>query len=315
LAEKGSILDRLENLPIVVNVVNFLKTYSLPGLSEVPMYDVLSFIYNEAMKDDITTRASSVAFNFFLSLFPIIIFLFTLLPLLPFTTGYLIVVEESLKTILPGTAYEYLFGIISDVASIKRSGLLSIGFFLAIFFASSGVLTIMYGFDKSYEITFKQRSYLKKRLVALLLTIVLGALLILSVVFIIFGKQILKRMIDYFDIIEYGSLIFTMVRLFLVASIIYTGITIIYRYGPSMYKKISFWNSGAILATGLSILSSFAFSYFIDNFGRYNELYGSIGALIVIMIWMQINAFILLVGFELNASIAVNKDLRKQDIV
>jgi len=300
----------METLPIVENLIGFLKKYSFPGFANVPIYDVSTFIYKEAMKDDISTRANSIAFSFFLSLFPTIIFLFTLLPLLPVTANYLDLLNTSLEGILPDQAHDYLFGIIESVASIKRSGLLSIGFFFALFFASTGVLTMMYGFDKAYENTFKQRSYLKKRGVAFLLTLVLGSLLILSLVFIILGKPILGFVLDYLDISNYGTMILYFLRWVFVVFIIYLGITIIYRYGPSMFKKIPFWNPGSILAATLSILSSIAFSYFIDNFGKYNELYGSIGALIVIMLWLQINAYILLIGFELNTSIAVNRDLR-----
>ncbi len=307
-----NIWKKLERFPIVETIIAFLKKYSLPGFANVPIYDVSSFIYKEAMKDDISTRANSIAFSFFLSLFPTIIFLFTLIPLLPFTANYLELVDTSLDGILPDQAHAYLFGIIESVASIKRSGLLSIGFFFALFFASSGVLTMMYGFDKAYEITFKQRTYFKKRWVAFLLTLVLGSLLILSLVFIILGKPIIGYTLDLLEISKYGTIILLLFRWLFVVFIIYLGITIIYRYGPSMYKKIPFWNPGSLVAATLSILSSVAFSYFIDNFGRYNELYGSIGALIVIMLWLQINAFILLIGFELNTSIAVNRDLRSR---
>jgi len=297
LSAKKNIWARFESFPIVESITRFLKKYSLPGFANVPIYDVSSFIYKEAMKDDISTRANSIAFSFFLSLFPTIIFLFTMLPLLPVTANYLDLVDTSLDGILPDQAHAYLFGIIESVASIKRSGLLSIGFFFALFFASSGVLTMMYGFDKAYEITFKQRSYLKKRWVALLLTLVLGSLLILSLIFIILGKPIIGYCLDYLELSNYGTAVLYIMRWVLVIFIIYLGITIIYRYGPSMYTKISFWNPGSIVAASLSILSSIAFSYFIDNFGRYNELYGSIGALIVIMLWLQINAYILLIGF------------------
>lgn len=310
--ENKNIWHRVESFPIVESIIQFLKKYSFPGSANVPIYYVFSFIYKEAMKDDISTRANSIAFSFFLSLFPTIIFLFTLLPLLPFTADYLRLVDRSLGGILPNQAHTYLFGLIESVASIKRSGLLSVGFFFALFFASSGVLTMMYGFDKAYEITFRQRSYLKKRWVALLLTLVLGSLLILSLIFIILGEPIIGYWLDYLDISNYGSIILYTLRWVLVVFIIYLGITIIYKYGPSMFKKIPFWNPGSVVASSLSILSSIAFSYFVDNFGKYNELYGSIGALIVIMLWLQINAYILLIGFELNTSIAVNRDLRSR---
>lgn len=301
---------------LVKKILRWSKTTSMPGLSHIPIYNILRFIIIEFQKDDISTRANSVAFSFFLSIFPSIIFLFTLLPLLPFTAGYQEIINSSAYEILPHEAAVYFMDIINDMLSIKREGLLSAGFILALFFASSGMLTLMYGFDKSYDSTFKSRGYFKKRLVAVALTLLLGTVLIISIIFIILGKPLLSLGIETIGLSGYYSNILLTTKWILTILMIYSIITLIYRYGPSMYRRIEFFNTGAYMATGLSIMSSLAFSYFVDNFGKYNEIYGSIGALIVLMVWIQINAFIILAGFELNASIAVNKDLlmKKEEI-
>ncbi len=296
-----------------VKLLVWSKTTSIPGLSGIPMFTILKFIFIEFQKDDITTRANSVAFSFFLSIFPTIIFLFTLLPLLPFTEGYQDLISDTVYDLLPTEAAVYLMDIINGILSIQREGLLSFGFFLALFFASSGMLTLMYGFDKTYNTTFKSRGFIKKRAIAVSLTLLLGTVLIFSIIFIILGKPLLNLSINALNLSSYTSNIILVSKWFLIIIMIYSIITLIYRYGPSMYRRINFFNSGAYLATVLSILSSIAFSYFVNNFGRYNEIYGSIGALIVLMVWIQINAFIILTGFELNASIAVNKDLLKED--
>ncbi len=291
---------------LIKYIIRITKRYSLPGFSGVPIYDVISFIYKEAMRDDIVTRANSIAFNFFLSLFPAIIFLFTLLPLFPITADYISLFRESTSGFLPEGAHNYLFRVIEGVASIKRGSLLSLGFIFAVVFSSSGMVTLMYGFHKSYERVFKKRSYVKNRLVAMFLTILLGALFLVSMFLIIFGQPILELIIDKLEIVNSGS-VFKFVKWIVAGTIIYLGITLIYRYGSAMKERIRWFNTGAILATILSIISSLLFSFFINNFGQYNEIYGSIGALIVLLIWLQINAFVILVGFELNASIAVNK--------
>jgi membrane protein len=167
----------------------------------------------------------------------------------------------------------------------------------------------MYGFDKSYEESFKNRSYLKKRLVAVSLTVLLSVLFIGSFILLIIGNIIVAYISESFALTNSSIWIITLIKSMAAIMLLYTGITLIYRYGPSLKKRIPFVNPGSILATILSILTSFGFSYFINNFGRYNELYGSIGALVVIMLWLQFNAFVILIGFELNASIAVNRDL------
>jgi len=291
---------------LIDKFVALTKRYSLPGFSGVPIYNVFRFVIREAMKDDIVTRANSIAFNFFLSLFPAIIFLFTLLPMLPFTADYIALSREYTEGFFPEGAHNYLFRVIEGVASIKRGGLQSLGFIFAVFFSSSGVVNLMYGFHKSYGLVFKKRSYLRNRMVAILLTILLGTLFLVSLLLIIFGKPVLQILIDKLNFANPG-LIFTSLKWIIVFGLIYFGITLIYRYGSAMKERIQWLNTGAILATVLSISSSLLFSFFINSFGHYNEIYGSIGALIVLLIWLQINAFVILVGFEFNASIAVNK--------
>jgi len=299
----------ISKLPIISQIIAFCKRKSLPGFSGVSIYNVISFVYNEAMKEDndIVTRSNSIAFNFFLSIFPLLIFLFTLLPLLPFTADYIAILKESTESFFPAQAHEYLFSVIDGVASIKRKGLLSVGFIFAIFFSSSGMVTLMYGFHKSYEKVFKKRGYFKNRLIAIFLTMLVVGLFIVSLFMIIFGTPILELLMNKLDIGNYSVLIINFFSWLFVVLVIYTGITLIYRFGPAMKRRIAWINTGSILATMLSIMSSLVFSFFINSFGKYNEIYGSIGALIVLLLWIQINVFVILVGFEFNASIAVNK--------
>lgn len=267
--------------------------------------------------NDIVTRSNSIAFNFFLSLFPTIIFLFTLLPMLPYTADYLNLFRESTEGFLPVQAHEYLFNMLSGVVSTPRSGLLSVGFIFAMVFSSSGMVTLMYGFTKSYERVFKKRSYIRNRLVAIFLTMLVAGLFVISMFLIIFGQPLLQLAVDKLSLSSYSAFIFNFTKWWVVVLIIYAGITLIYRYGSSMRRRIKWINTGAILATFLSILTSLVFSFFVNSFGRYNEIYGSIGALIVLLLWIQINVFIILIGFEINAGIAVNQselfDERKKE--
>ena len=299
----------ISKFPIVAQLVEFTKKSSLPGFSGVSIYNVGQFVYNEAMKEDndIVTRANSIAFNFFLSLFPLLIFFFTLLPLFPIATDYIAVIRDSTQNFLPSEAHNYLFTVIDDLASIRRKGLLSVGFIFALVFSSSGMVTLMYGFHKSYDGVFKKRSYFKNRLVAIGLTVIVAFLFMTSMFLIIFGTPLLELFIAKLKLGSVSVYVFSFFSWIIVISVIYLSITFIYRYGSAMRKRITWLNTGAVLATILSIMSSIAFSFFINSFGKYNEIYGSIGALIVLLLWIQINVFIILVGFEFNASIAVNK--------
>jgi len=284
------------------------KGVSLPGFSNVPIYNIATFIYAELKKDDIMTRANSVAFSFFLSIFPFIIFVLPIITLTDWVSSQIEDFESNLTGVIPQYAIDYTLEIINGIKPEGIFGVQSVGFLFAAFFASSGMLTLMYGFDKSYEISFRSRSYLKKRLVAFNLTILLSLILILSVVLMVVGQQYLRYLIDTIDIGILQTFLFLFFKWTVIFLLFYLVITIIYRYGPSIYRPLKFINPGAIVATVFSLVATLGFFYFINNFGKYNEIYGSIATLIIVLLWLQINAFIILAGFELNASIIVNRD-------
>jgi len=303
-----NIIKNFPQWPVVEKLLAWSKKVIFPGFGNVPLYNVIVFFIKECRRDVISTRANSIAFNFVLAIFPGIIFIFTLIPLMPFSDYYENVIVNAIQGALPTSAAVYINDIIRGVTSKMRGGLLSVGFFFSVFFASNGMLNLMFGFDKSYDKTFKKRTYIKKNAIAIVLTFLLLMLFLASVMLIIAGDYLLEYVFNSLGGVD-GAIFFSALRWLLAILLIYSGITVIYRYGPSMKRRIAFINPGAILATGLSLLTSVLFSFFINNFGRYNEFYGSIGALIIVMVWLQFNAYILLIGFELNASIAVNRDL------
>ncbi len=303
-------IEKIKQHPYTSKALHWSKSNTLPGSGGIPLFDIGKFLYEETQKDNITTRANSIAYSLFLAVFPSIIFLFTLLPYLPFTEDYFTAIANSTNQLMPKSAHSYLMSIIHDVTMIKRSGLLSLGFVLAIYFSSNGVLSLMNGFDKTYKESFSNRSYIYKRAIALMLTLMLSVIFVFSIVLLIVGKSIFIEVHDLLRNDQVSSLLFELIRILTALSISYIGVNILYHFGPSLRKKLPFINPGSIVASLLLMITSIVFAYFINNFGKFNEIYGSIGALIVILLWLKINAFILLVGFELNAAIAVNRDLR-----
>ena len=295
------------------------KRSSLPGFFKVPIFDVLVFILNEIKRSALVTRANSMAFSFFLSLFPALIVLLTLLPF--FTNSLLSVIPEGetlmtqletqINIVMPGNAGDMLFGTIQDLTTRPRNGLLSIGFLLAVFFASNGMMGMMKSFEKAHVQTFKKRTGLRKRMISIALTGLLGVLLITSAIFLILGNLIIYWLSDFIRLDWFGAVSVSLLRYLVIILLFYSIIAMIYRYAVPYQRRFSFFTPGATLATVLSILSSVAFSFYVENFNTYNKLYGSIGTIIVIMLWIQLNCFVLLVGFELNSSIAVNRDLKK----
>lgn len=305
---QSTIKSRIYSALRIRRLIAWSRRLTLPGFQGVSLYDTALFIYQELQKDNLPTRANSVAFSFFLSIFPFVLFVLPLLTLTPWLEHSLSEFETSMDAVIPVSVKQYLLGLVDGIRRDGSVGLQSTGILLSVIFASSGMLTLMNGFDKSHDISFKDRGMIKKRLIAIGLTLLFTLIIVVSIVLIILGQYALSYLITTFDLSTFDSVLFVLFKWLIVFILFYTVIMIIYRYGPSTYRPLRLFNPGATVATVMSILCSVGFSYFINNFGRYNEIYGAVGALIVLLLWLQINAFIILAGFELNASIIVNRD-------
>ncbi|THH40610.1 YihY/virulence factor BrkB family protein [Neolewinella litorea] len=310
--------------PVVIGVKKYAKENSFIGFHGVPLYDVVVFVINEATRDDLFTRANSVAFSIFLSLFPSILTLFTLVPFaLDFLTIWFPALEnfnmtlyEEIKRVMPGQAGDIVFGFVQEITNSPKVGLLSFGFLLAIFFSSNGMLSLMQAFEKSYVKVFRQRGFLRKRMVAVGLTFLVGIFIIASVVLVILGDSIIGWIDYYTSMGGFTRFLINAVRWTTMLALYYIIIGTLYRYGAATIKRFSYVSPGVTLATILSLATSVAFSFYIDGFNRYDtytKFYGSIATIIIVMLWLQLNALILIIGFELNAAIAVHRDLTQVD--
>ncbi|HKK87836.1 MAG TPA: YihY/virulence factor BrkB family protein [Saprospiraceae bacterium] len=281
---------------------------SFPGFMGIPILDVFRLIYNELQEDDITVRANSMAFSFLLALFPLLILIFSLIPFLPNQNiqFYFEQIKALMERFLPEQSSSYLLQMLQDLLFNQRTGLLSFSVLLALYFASNGIMYMMIGFEKNYEDSFRSRNFISRRIQALGLTFLLGILFTGSFVLIFFSNNLVAQLVDWLNLAEY-SLLINSVKWGTIIVLIYATIALLYRFGTNSRKKFKLFSPGTTLATVLSITSSLAFSYYVNNFSDYNKIYGSLGALIILMLWLQINAFILLVGFELNASIIMNR--------
>ncbi len=296
-----------------VQITTWAKATVLPGFMGVSVFDATIFLYKELKNGTIVTSANSMSFSFFLSLFPALIVLFTAIAYLPIHKNWNDVIGVYIDDVMPGNAGKILMTAIKDITTKPRGKLLSLGFILAIYFSSNGISAMMQGFEKAYPLTFETRPWWKNKVIAIQLTFLLGALLIASFLLIILGNTILTWVFTLLKANKILIFLLFVLRWLVIAGLFYGGISLIYRYGIPMKKRFSFYTPGAMLASVLSILASVSFSYYVENFGNYNKLYGSIGSLIVLMLWIQLNAFTLLVGFELNAAIAINSDINDQN--
>ncbi len=291
--------------PVAI-IIGFSKYMVLPGFDGIPIYDVSLFFIKGMQKGSITQRASSLAFNFFLALFPAIIFIFTLIPYLPIS-GFQTTLFEILQSILPANAFEAVKSTISDILTTKRTGLLSVGFILTLYFATNGVNAMIEAFNHTYH-TAETRSWIKQRMISIFLVIILSILLIISIAFITFSAFSLNYLVDH-GILKGQLTIYLLFasRWIILIAMLFFGVSFIYYFGPSKKKNFRFISPGSTLATLLTLITILGFNFYVANFSKYNALYGSIGTLIIILMWIYFNAIILLIGFELNASISFAK--------
>ncbi len=291
-------IRRLIRFKPVYRIIKASRKIVLPGFEGMPLYVVSKFFIQGIQEGALITRAQSLAFSFFLALFPSIIFLFTLIPYIPIE-NFQDSLFNLLQTLLPESAFEATEETIADIIKNERSGLLSFGFVSALYFSTNGFNAMMNAFNETFH-DIETRSVLKQRLISLFMVIITTIMVSTAIALIVFSELGLHYLIEK-DMVAYYLILFG--KWFILIALCFCFISFNYYLGPKRKRGFRFFSPGSILATFLTIITSVLFAYYVNNFGNYNKLYGSIGTLIVIMLWIFINSLILLLGFDLNASI------------
>ena len=284
------------------------KKWTPPGFEGISFYEVVGFFGRNFSIPSLTERAAAISYNFIMSIPPTCLFLFTLIPNLPFISkkGIKTQLHSLIVDIVPAKTYNTgLINFVDSFINGSKIGLISFSFFLSLFFASNGIMGVMRSFNKDH-IGFEKVKGLKKRWIAIKLTILLFGLLLICLVLLLVQSNILNwigvKNALVRDVILYGKWV-------LILALIFYSFAFIYRYAPATTKPWKLVSPGAVIATLLSILSTIGFSTFINNFGRFNVLYGSIGTIMVFMIVIFINSLVVLIGFDFNVSIKTLKAL------
>lgn len=295
-------IDRLKQkflgLHVVRKTIRISKILILPGFDKLPIYYVAIFFIKGIKKGLLDTKASSMAFRFFMALFPTLIFLLTLLPYIPipnFKTELLKLLED----LLPDSGYLFVEETVVTLVSDADGGLLSFGFLFAIFLATNGIDSMLLAFEDSIN-TSHNRNFFHKKLLSVELLFILTILIIVAIAAILFSVYLINFVLEEGGI---ASILLLAGKWIIMAALCFFAISFIYYIGGNRKLKWRFFSAGSTLATLMVLLVSFGFGYYVDNFANYNKIYGSIGTIIVIMLWIYFNSYVLLVGFELNASI------------
>lgn len=292
---------------------NKTRNITLPGFYKHSIYDVVHFFIYGLRKGSLTTRASSVAFNFVLAMFPGIIFLFTLIPYIPipdFQSELLQIFEST----LPESTYMVLEETLEDIILEKKWGLLSFGAVFSLFFSMNGIHALIGAFNATHH-DIETRSWLTQRLISIFLVFILFLLVTTAIFLIVASRGILDWMVTN-GMLEKGTTYNLILLGRWAITIIFhlIAISFLYYMAPAKKRHWRFLSPGSIMATFLTIVASLIFSFIINNFGQFNNLYGSIGTLMVALLWTYFNSLALIIGFELNASISnVQLKLDKND--
>lgn len=293
----------------LLTIIDPLKRITLPGLGGVPLWDVSFFLYQKMINEAITVRAAAIAYNFFIALFPALIFLFTLIPYIPIKDLQTQILEF-LSEFLPKSAFETIEATIRDVLLNRRGGLLSFGLITALYFASNGTKSLLYAFNPTNRVKFWKRVIL-----ANFLTLFLAVLVILALIIIIGGSFLLNYLnkINFFES-EWVLILIAGFRYITTIALAITIISILYYAGAKKGERFRFYSPGAFLSTFFIGLTSYGFGFYVEHFGQYNRFYGSLGTIIVLLIWFYMNSLVLLAGFDFNQSVMKLRNQKSEGI-
>lgn len=288
-----------------------LRRVVLPGFDGLPLFTVLGFFGKGLFEGRLTMRASAIAFDFILAMFPAIIFFFTIIPFVP-VQDFQPTLLQTLQDVIPATLWTHVNSTLEDIITRPRSDLLSLGFILALYFATNGINTIIEGFNSTYH-GLETRSWIKQRLLAIYLLFTFSFLIIIVISLFIVGNYVMGWLVKE-NILTNGFtiVIIQFIRWLLIITLFLLTNSLLYYLAPAKKKEFRFISAGSTLSTVLLIFTTFGFNFYIENFSRYNALYGSIGTLLVFMLWIYFNSNIILIGFELNASIRSAKGAGRQ---
>ncbi len=298
-------------------IIAWLKRVRFERYENVSLYKILKIFMDNLMNDEILDRANGVSFNFVLAIFPTVIFLFTLIPYITvyFPEININSIMQFLGDQIPASMYDVVSSTLLDIISIQRGGLLSLGFAFSLYLSTNGMIALMRAFNACYR-TIENRGAIKTRLIATALTITIAVAFLLAIVLLIAGQLALEYAMAHLpefealDISYFTVAILFVCRFLALFIAFFLAISVVYYFGPAIHYNWRFFSVGSLLATLSSLAVVYGFSFYITNFGTYNKIYGSIGALIALMVLIQLVTIVLLVGYEVNTSIhdAIRKE-------
>jgi len=284
------------------------KRIILPGFKGVPLYDAGIFFFSELKKSGLNSRAKSISFDFAMAIPAVMICIFTIIPYLPVSKQFTKELLRLTRSVTPNqSSYNFVNSFLNDFLNTPRVGLLSFGFLLVIFYASNAMVSIIRTFDTAIYKQRRKTSFIRKRVKAIRLTIVVLGLLIATILLLIGQGILFDHLMKWWKLKGADVVWVSLLRWIITISLFFYSISFIYRYAPTVKKRWPIISPGSVLATVLMLGTTFFFSFWVNHFNNFNKIYGSIGTIMILMLLIYLNSLILLIGFELNLSITFLK--------
>ena len=276
-----------------------MEALKIPGYVGFSFYDLIEMYTAGIVKGALSSRAGSIAFSFFMALFPFLLFILNLIAFIPIA-NFDVVLFDFIELLLPQESQGFFTDIFTDIRQKQRTGLLSSVFILSIFLTANGVSSIFSSFEGSYHVDLS-RSFIRQYLYSMMVGVLLAVLLLVGVAALIFFEIFIFKNLD--ELIPSTVNWIRMGQLFFYTILIYVSVAILYYFGTIEGKKNRFFSPGALMTCLLILMTTYLFGIYIENFSTYNQLYGSIGALLIFLFYIWLNSSVLLLGFELNATL------------
>jgi membrane protein len=302
--------EKLLNIPVINIIVRVFRRIILPGFNGLSLYDLLEIYITGIIKGTFSSRASSIAYSFFIAIFPFLLFILNLISYIKvegFQQRFLTFIEE----LLPPQTHDFFYPVIEDIAINQRTGLTYFVLFLSLFLAANGVNAIFSAFEGSYLVKIN-RAFFKQFFISIAVAICLSVLMLVTIGVILYGEYIISELKGS-DFISDDIFWINVFQVVVFVGMVYVIIAGLYHFGVKKGRHTRFFSIGALMTTLLFLLTTYLFGIYINNFSNYNELYGSIGALMIMLFYIWINSNLLLLGFELNISLQRLKEKQQPE--
>ena len=273
-----------------------------PGrLGGLSIRELVKRVWGEISDDNVSERAAALSYYFLFALFPALLFLTALLGFLP-VAGLQDRLMAYTRDVLPPDAASTLERTLTEILKERRTGLLSLGALITLWASSNGMASLMNTMNVVWDVD-EDRPWLKQRAMAIGLTVVFSVFIVAALMLLVFGGKIGQVIADRFGLGAIFTIAWNLVSIPIVIACVLIGIQTVFYVAPARERRWRWVTPGAVLGVSLWLAMSFGLRLWVTNFGNYSATYGSIGGVILLMLWLYLTSYVLLIGAELDSEI------------